>query len=87
MKVFGNILKDDFKTILTSPGRRDYLRRQVMRNGNAECLECNHADKCVMEFFKPNKINDDCFGAKKYVEWLINYTDKNDINMHNNKLY
>lgn len=24
-----------------------------------------------MEFWKDNKENDDCFGAKKYVNWLV----------------
>lgn len=71
MQSFGNIIEQSFEEVLTSPERRAYLRKQVMRNGNADCLECPHADKCVMEFWKDNRENDDCFGAKRYVEWLL----------------
>lgn len=72
MQVFGNILEQDFDSILTSPARRRYLRRQILRNGNAECLSCDHTDKCIMEFWKDNRPGDVCFGAKDYVEWILN---------------
>ena len=71
MRVFGNILEQDFASILTSPARRRYLRRQVMRNNNPECLSCDHVDKCIMEFWKHNRPGDVCFGAKDYVEWVL----------------
>lgn len=71
MRVFGNILKEDFQEILQGKERRNYLKKQVLRNQNEECLECNHSDKCVMEFWKDNRKNDDCFGGKKYIQWLI----------------
>jgi radical SAM protein with 4Fe4S-binding SPASM domain len=75
MKVFGNILTQSFEQILTSKSRRDWLRRQLNRNNNKECLECNSWHCCLMEFWKKNNNNnnnnnDDCYGAKKYVEWL-----------------
>ena len=70
LRVFGNALTDDFGAILTSSERRDYLRRQIQRNGNPECLECPHAGSCVMEFWKPNKEGDDCFGGRRFVEWV-----------------
>jgi sulfatase maturation enzyme AslB (radical SAM superfamily) len=71
MRPFGNILEQSFEEILTSPARRAYLRKQLTRNGNKECLSCQHADKCMMEFWKDNRPNDDCFGAKRYVNWLL----------------
>lgn len=71
MRPFGNILDQDFADILSSPARRAYLRRQVLRNGNPECLACDHHDKCVMEFWKDNRPGDDCFGGRRYVEWLL----------------
>jgi sulfatase maturation enzyme AslB (radical SAM superfamily) len=79
MRVFGNILKEDFVNVLQSKERKSYLRKQVLRDNNDECLNCEHVDKCVMEFWKKNKENDDCFGGKKYIEWLLDYTEKNKI--------
>lgn len=71
MRSFGNILNSSFEEILTSKERKSYLRKQVLRDGNHECLECDHANKCVMEFWKKNRPDDDCFGGKKYVNWLL----------------
>lgn len=71
MQPFGNILQDDFETVLTSPARRQYLRRQVLRNGNPECQACDHVDKCIMEFWKENRAGDECFGARNFVEWIL----------------
>jgi sulfatase maturation enzyme AslB (radical SAM superfamily) len=70
MQPFGNILEQDFGQVLSSPARRAYIRRQVKRNGNRECMDCPHSDKCVMEFWKENRPGDDCFGGRNYVEWL-----------------
>jgi sulfatase maturation enzyme AslB (radical SAM superfamily) len=71
MRPFGNILRQDFAEVLASPARRAYLRRQVTRNGNADCQACPHSGCCVMEFWKPNRPGDDCFGGRRYVEWLL----------------
>ena len=71
MQPFGNIIEQEFAEVLGSPARRAYLRRQVLRNGNPECADCPHADKCVMEFWKDNRPGDDCFGGRAYVEWLL----------------
>jgi hypothetical protein len=71
MRPFGNIISQDFNQILTSTARRDYMRKQVTRNRNVDCLSCTHADKCVMEFWKTNREGDDCFGGRIYVEWLL----------------
>lgn len=76
LRPFGNILTDEFADILSSPARRAYIRKQVLRNHNDDCNECDHADKCLMEFWKKNKANDDCYGARRYVQWLINEQDK-----------
>ena len=70
MQPFGNILTKSFAEVLESPERRRYLRRQVTRNGNPECLSCPRSGECVMEFWKPNRTGDDCFGGRRYVEWL-----------------
>jgi len=75
MQPFGNILRQDFGSILASKERRAYLRRQVLRNGNPECRDCPHGDKCVMEFWKPNRPGDDCFGGRRYVEWILENAD------------
>lgn len=85
LKPFGNILTDSFEDILTSPSRRGYLRKQVLKNGNRECMGCSHADKCVMEFWKDNRENDDCFGARNYVEWVL--ANRNNVDSKNNVLY
>lgn len=71
MQPFGNILKQSFEDVLSSKDRRNYIRKQYLGNKNKECRNCEHKHHCIMEFWKENKINDDCFGAKKYVEWLI----------------
>lgn len=71
MKPFGNILTQTFGEVLSSKSRRDYLRRQATLNRNPECLSCEHSDKCVMEFWKENRPGDDCFGGRKYVDWLV----------------
>lgn len=71
MQPFGNIIDQSFGEVLASPARKAYLRRQVTRNRNPECLDCQHGDKCVMEFWKDNREGDDCFGGKEYVEWLM----------------
>ena len=81
MRIFGNILKEDFASILASKERKSYLRKQVLRDNNEECLNCDHADKCVMEFWKKNRQVDDCFGGKRYVEWLLNYANKSNIDI------
>lgn len=71
MEPFGNILEQDFVDILKSDSRKKYLRKQVLRNNNQECFSCDHFDKCHMEFWKYNNLEDDCFGAKKYVDWFV----------------
>lgn len=77
---FGNALNDNFSTILRSPARRKYLRKQATRNMNPECLSCEHSNKCIMEFWKPNRENDECFGAKRFVDYVIyRYKDKSII--------
>lgn len=77
MRSFGNILKQDFNEILHGLERKSYLRKQVLRDGNSECVSCEHSDKCVMEFWKKNREGDDCFGGKKYIEWLLAYCNEN----------
>lgn len=71
MRLFGNILTQSFNNILTSKSRRDWIRRQITRNNNKECLECDKWSCCLMEFWKNNNKSDDCYGAKKYVDWLL----------------
>lgn len=78
MNRFGNGLSTDFSKILASPKRRAYMRRQLTRNGNADCMACTHADKCVMEFWKENREGDDCFGGLKYVNWVLSNADRID---------
>jgi len=76
MNRFANGIGSDFTSVLASPKRRAYLRRQMTRNGNKECIECPHADKCVMEFWKENRPDDDCFGGRLYVEWVMENKDR-----------
>ncbi|SFV85792.1 hypothetical protein MNB_SUP05-SYMBIONT-4-1261 [hydrothermal vent metagenome] len=70
MRLFGNILTQSFEQVLTSQSRRDWIRRQINRNNNQECLKCDSWDCCLMEFWKNNNKNDDCYGAKHYVDWV-----------------
>lgn len=70
MKPFGNIFKQSFEEIVTSKSRRDYMRRQYTRNFNEECQNCDHVNSCIMEFWKDNREGDDCFGAKRFVEYI-----------------
>jgi radical SAM protein with 4Fe4S-binding SPASM domain len=71
MNTFGNIFEQSFEEILTSKARRQYLRKQVTGNHNKDCFECAHKSHCIMEFWKPNREGDDCFGAKRYVDYLL----------------
>lgn len=71
MNKFGNILEQSFEDVLKSPARRAYMRRQVLRNQNPECNSCDYSNCCVMEFWKPNRENDDCFGGSNYVKWVL----------------
>ena len=71
MKPFGNIFEQSFEDILHGKPRRDYIRRQFTRNHNPECTSCDQMHNCIMEFWKPNRQGDDCFGAKRYVEWIV----------------
>jgi sulfatase maturation enzyme AslB (radical SAM superfamily) len=71
MSRFGNGLRKEFSEILRSPKRKQYLRRQLTRNYNEDCLACDHSRYCVMEFWKDNRKEDDCFGGKVYVEWVL----------------
>jgi sulfatase maturation enzyme AslB (radical SAM superfamily) len=74
MKTFGNILLQSFEQILTSKSRRDWIRRQINRNNNKDCLACNNWNSCLMEFWKNNNQNDECYGAKRYVEWVQSFS-------------
>ena len=76
MNRFANGIGREFEEVLSSPKRRAYLRRQITRNGNPECLACQHSDKCVMEFWKENRPGDDCFGGRRYVDWVIANRDR-----------
>lgn len=76
MRPFGNIIKGSFREVVESKERRSYLRRQHTRNYNPECMSCSLKDQCIMEFWKENRKDDDCFGAKEYVEWLNKAAEK-----------
>ena len=87
MRSFGNILTNSFEEILSGKERRAYLRKQVLRDDNEECINCDHADKCVMEFWKKNRTGDDCFGGKKYIEWLLNEYKRENLDTFKNIPY
>lgn len=87
MRVFGNILKQDFADVLKSGERRSYLRKQVLKDNNEECLSCDYKSQCVMEFWKKNRQEDDCFGGKKYITWLLDYVEKNNIVLDDSIMY
>jgi sulfatase maturation enzyme AslB (radical SAM superfamily) len=71
MNRFSNGIANDFEAVLSSPKRRAYMRRQMTLNNNDECVACPHSDKCVMEFWKENRPDDDCFGGRRYVDWVM----------------
>lgn len=70
---FGNILEEgvSFRDILCSRERLLYMRRQGTRNGNPECQKCEYRNACLLEFAKPNKVDDECFGAKRFIAYAI----------------
>lgn len=70
MRVFGNIFESSFSDVVNSSERQSYLRKQLIRNMNPECLSCEYKNSCIMEFWKENRDGDDCFGAKDLVRWL-----------------
>lgn len=76
MNRFSSGLRKSFAEVLSSPKRKQYLRKQVLKNKNEDCWNCEHADKCVMEFWKDNRPGDDCFGGKRYVEWVLLNMDR-----------
>lgn len=71
LRPFGNILEESFSDILTGRERRNYLRKQVTRNRNPECVKCDKQNQCLMEFWKQNKPGE-CFGAARFVDWARN---------------
>jgi len=75
MQTFGNILTQSFEQILTSKSRRNWIRRQITRNNNKECMECDRWNCCLMEFWKDNNEDDDCYGAKRYVDWVKEFSE------------
>lgn len=70
MRPFGNIIEQSFEDVLFGRERIDYLTKQLTRNYNQECLECPHSNYCVMEFWKENRVGDDCFGGRNFMSWL-----------------
>lgn len=72
MNPFGNIFKSSFFEILNSPERKSYLRKQYLRNRNPECVSCEYKNSCIMEFWKENRVGDECFGAKRLVDYVKN---------------
>ena len=69
---FGNILESSsFADILTSDARKRYLYKQLIRNGNPECASCRFRRNCIVEFAKPNRPGDSCFGAKPLLEHIV----------------
>lgn len=70
MSPFGNIFESELEDVLHGKIRRKYMSRQYTANKNIECIECDKRHQCIMEFWKENRAGDDCFGAKKYVNWL-----------------
>jgi sulfatase maturation enzyme AslB (radical SAM superfamily) len=79
MRPFGNIFKQSFDQVLNSVDRQAYLRKQLTRNMNPECLSCDYKNNCIMEFWKENREGDDCFGARKFVEWIVNEDEHQGI--------
>lgn len=71
MRRFGNAGREDFSAILAGKERRSYLRRQALRNANPECMGCPDGGQCVMEFWKPNRPEDECFGGRRFVQWVV----------------
>lgn len=86
LRPFGNIFEQSFDEVLKSKPRKAYIQRQVMVNNNSDCLDCQHKDKCVMEFWKPNRDGDECFGGRRYIDWLINPKQSNRIRCNHDQL-
>lgn len=73
MHSIGNILEPEttFREILCSRERFLYMRRQSSRNNNLVCRLLLEKKACLLEFAKPNKPNDECFVAKRFVAHAI----------------
>ncbi len=80
MRVFGNGIELSFDEVLKSSERKSYIRKQLLKNNNDDCQQCENSHYCVMEFWKENKKNDDCFGGKLYIEWLESFSYQNKDN-------
>jgi sulfatase maturation enzyme AslB (radical SAM superfamily) len=83
---FGNILQQSFENILRSPGRKLWLRKQAMKSGNVECQKCERANACLMEYWKKNRKDDECFGAKRFVDYVISREDDFKISEWNTRV-
>ncbi|GGF91674.1 MULTISPECIES: SPASM domain-containing protein [Cysteiniphilum] len=80
-QVFGNIVEDDFQAILTSDKRKSWLRKQVRKAGNVECVDCEYSNGCLMEYWKTNRKDDECFGAKRFCGHVLNNKKALDLNV------
>lgn len=76
MRTLANGATTPFAEALRTPERRAFLRNQALRNGNPECQSCPLAGGCMMEIWKPNPADGECFGAKTYVEWVLANADR-----------
>jgi len=75
LKKFENVLSNDFEAVLNSPERQKYLKKQMERDNQQECLNCEYSQECLMEFWKTTNLDNsgECPGAKKYILFLIKF--------------
>ena len=84
-KSFGNLVSaESFDEILSSPERISHMLRQVRKNDNPECMTCPHGKRCLIEFAKPNNPTDECFGGKRFVEYVL---DNSPVTNNDNLLF
>jgi radical SAM protein with 4Fe4S-binding SPASM domain len=74
---FENIYEKSFEEVLNSKGRQDLMQKQLNRNNNEECKNCQFQNVCIIEMWKNINIDNsgECPGNKRYIEFLYDFYD------------
>jgi len=80
---FEKIQGNDFKEVLTSKNREEYLNRQITLNGNERCIKCDYKNFCSMEFWKGDNLDNsgECPGNYGFIEHIIKELSKEDFQL------
>lgn len=75
LRNFENIFDKSFEEVLNSKERQSYLNKQITRDNQKQCKNCEYQNLCLMEFWKTDNLDDsgECPGGKEFIKWLINW--------------